>query len=182
MKALVAVLLASTLSLAADGPDKAEKKDDKQVVDSAAQKRVPATAPTPWHAANELAVAEKVSGKQASLAATELLREAAELAQLRRQVAELQTLAQLNGQIANEQQLAADLKRHIEQAKDYARQEKMIGAATEQPSGAPRKVLVINYTTQYADIFVNGYYKLQVPRGKAAGSSLSTSGIPPCSR
>src|SRR5262249_12442816 len=44
------------------------------------------------HSANELAVAEKVSGKKASLTSNQVLKEAQELAKLRRQEAELKAL------------------------------------------------------------------------------------------
>src|SRR6516164_4057028 len=52
------------------------------------------------HAASELAVAEKVSGKKSSLTSTAVLKEAAELAGMKRQVAELKTLQQVSQQIS----------------------------------------------------------------------------------
>jgi hypothetical protein len=61
------------------------------------------------HAANELAVAEKTSGKEAGLTSKAVIKEAAELAKLRRQAAELRVVSHLAQQIANEQDLIANL-------------------------------------------------------------------------
>src|SRR5262249_48606057 len=109
---------------------------DPQVVDSKAQKGKPASAidfrkelqlPYPTlgplgaridtarrqsdpialgNAASELSLAEKVSGKQASLTSNALLRESIQLAKLRRENVELQAMLHLTNQIANEQELA----------------------------------------------------------------------------
>src|SRR5208282_4381596 len=48
------------------------------------------------NAASELGVAEKVSGKHAALTSNALIKEAAEVARLRRKVAELQAVARVN--------------------------------------------------------------------------------------
>src|SRR5205814_1963827 len=65
------------------------------------------------HAANELAVAEKVSGKKAAVTSTDLMKEATQLATVRRQVPELQAMLHLNQQIASEQDLVTQLTQQI---------------------------------------------------------------------
>src|SRR5262249_7298102 len=176
---------------AADSP----KEKDKQVVTSKGGKRTPATSvnfkkafglpfeslgtlgsrieqarrkPDPvalGHAAAELAVAEKVSGKKASLTSTALMAEAAELAKLRRQVAELKAMAAIKVQIADEEANAQFFSNEIAQAEKEAQQERAAVQANERPTDAPRKILLNNYTTQYIDLWVNGSYKMQVPPG-----------------
>src|SRR6201999_758024 len=60
------------------------------------------------HAASELHVAEKVSGKTASLPSQQLIKEAAELATVRKQSKEMQATVQVATQLATaEEQLAA---------------------------------------------------------------------------
>ncbi len=118
------------------------------------------------NAASELSLAEKVSGRQASLTSRDLLRESIQLAKLRREVAEMQAMLHLNNQIANEQGLAADLKRQIDDAKQYTQAEKRQIQMNEEPTG-PRRLVVNNYSTQYIDITVNGRLKMQVPPGES---------------
>lgn len=140
------LVLALASWCAAGAADKPAAKDDKQVVDTKAGKRPSAAtidfrkeyslplpslgtlggrieaarrAPDPvalGHAASELAVAEKVSGKKASLTSVALIKEAAELAKLRREVAELRATSQLAQQIADEETVATDLKQNIADA------------------------------------------------------------------
>src|SRR5262245_55850865 len=62
------------------------------------------------HAAGELKVAEKVSGKKASLTSNALLAEAAELAKLRKEVAELRSVYAIQQQIASEETDKKDRK------------------------------------------------------------------------
>jgi hypothetical protein len=113
----------------ADDPTTGDHASDKQVVSSkAVQERVAASvnfqkelglsypslrtlgaridaarqAPDPVtlaHAASELDVAEKVSGKKASITAPEILAEAAKLASLRKQEAELKAVLQVSKQV-----------------------------------------------------------------------------------
>ncbi len=178
-------------SLAADPPG----KDDKSTLESKAEKRTPATAtdfrkelglPFPSlgtigsrieqarrahdpvslaHTANELSVAEKVSGKKASLTSKQVLKESQELAKLRRQEAELNALIRISQQVENEEQNVVGLKQILaitqKQTKDES--EKLLRG--QEPDGTPRKVLINNYTPQYVDIWVNGYMKMQVPPG-----------------
>lgn len=119
------------------------------------------------HAANELGVAEKVSGKKASVNSSMLLKESAELARLRRQATELQAVQRLADQVATETDLVTDLKKDIASAQEQAKMETDAIRANQEPGEAPRKVLVNNYTTQYVDIWVNGYMKTQVGPGQS---------------
>jgi hypothetical protein len=119
------------------------------------------------HAANELAVAENVSGKKASLTSTAVLKEAAELAKLRKQVAELQAVRNLANQIAKEEALDAELQKEIAVSQQQAKAETDAVRSMQEPTDTPRKVLVNNYTTQYIDIWVNGYLKTTVSPGQS---------------
>src|SRR5262245_48681024 len=106
------VLILESVRSDAQPPKRNPQKDDKQIVDSKAQKRTLAASiqfnkelGLPYkslttlgsridtarrghdpvslaHAASELSVAEKVSGKQASVTSSTLLKESAELAKL----------------------------------------------------------------------------------------------------
>ncbi len=118
------------------------------------------------HAASELAVAEKVSGKQATLTSTKLYKEAVQLARLRRDVAELRAMLAMNYQITNAQGEATLLQQDIDQAKQFAQNEKRQIEMNQEPTG-PRKLIVNNYTTQYIDVTVNGRLKMQVPPGES---------------
>src|SRR5262245_33132216 len=119
---LLSILSITCLALGQPPAKNGQAADDKQVVDSKANHRPPgsgvnfrkelnlpfetlstlrsrigaarrASDPVALaHAANELAVAEQVSGKKASLTSNTLIKEAAELARLRRQAAELQAV------------------------------------------------------------------------------------------
>jgi uncharacterized protein (TIGR03000 family) len=170
-------------------------KDDKQVVTTKAVKRTPAATvefkkafnlpyhslgtlgariddarrrPDPValaHAASELAVAEKVSKKRASLTSQTLLREAAELAKLRRQVAEMKAVFAVKQQIANEQANAAYWSAQTAWAERQAKIDQQAVQENTLPTDAPRKVVLNNYTTQYVDLWVNGYLQAQVPPG-----------------
>jgi hypothetical protein len=193
----LALVLALGLPAGGDEPAKpGTKKDDKQVVDSHARKgkpahsinfskelglpfaslktlggRIDAARRTPdpvslGHLASELHVAEQVSGKKASLTSNAVLKEATELAVMRRKQLELAALLRLNTQIANEQGTLTFLKEQIASAKRQAQQESEAVRRNEEPTG-PRKLLVNNYTTQYAVIHVNGNFKMEVPPGES---------------
>jgi hypothetical protein len=197
VKATALLLVAVASLCPAGEPGKADpSKEDKQVVDTKAAKRPSATsvdfrkelnlpfqslgtlggriesarrASDPvalGHAASELAVAEKVSGKKASLTSTALVKESAQLAKLRRQTAELQATLTIANQVANEEALATELKNEIAQAQKFTKQETAAAQRNEEPTG-PRNLLVNNYTPQYVDVFVNGYYKMQVLPGES---------------
>jgi hypothetical protein len=117
------------------------------------------------HAANELAVAEKVSGKTASLTSAQLIKESAELASLRRQEQELNAVNKVAMQVQAEEKSVALLKESIALAQTQTKAEQDAFKRNEEPTSAPRQVVVNNYTTQYLDIWVNGYYKTQVLPG-----------------
>jgi hypothetical protein len=118
------------------------------------------------NAANELAVAEKVSGKKASLTSSALLQEATELAKLRRQVKELQAMMQLKAQVATEDKSIQDLQTLITQYTQDAKQETEAVQQNQEPTG-PRTVLINNYSAQYVDLWVNGYLKAQIGPGES---------------
>jgi hypothetical protein len=117
------------------------------------------------NAANELAVAEKVSGKKASLTSTALVKEAAELASLRRQAAELKAVLHVSTQITNETNLITNLRQQIALTQAVSKSETDAIRRNQNPTGAPRKLLVNNYTTQYIDVYVNGSLKMTVSPG-----------------
>jgi hypothetical protein len=117
------------------------------------------------HAANELATAEKVSGKKASLTSKQLAKEAAELAGLRKQEAELNAVLHVNEQMMMEQDNITKIKNDIAAAKAQVEADKEAINSKLEPTWKPRKVVVNNYTTEYLDIYVNGNYKTQVQPG-----------------
>jgi hypothetical protein len=118
------------------------------------------------HAASELAVAEKVSGKKASLTSAALIKEAAELAALRRQQAELEAVLKVSQQIAAEKQNIELLNRSIALAKDQAKAATEATRKNEEPTWSPRTVVVNNFTTQHLNIYVNGYLRGTLPPGQ----------------
>jgi hypothetical protein len=119
------------------------------------------------HAANELAVAEKVSGKKANMTSHQVLKQAADLAKLRKQEAELRAVLQVSTQVEEEQAMVASLKQDVKdaQAETQAYQDSMRN--NNEPTKAPRLVVVNNYTAQYVDVSVNGYYRTQIPPGSS---------------
>lgn len=118
------------------------------------------------HAASELSVAEKVSGKTAKLTSTTLIDEAAELAKLRKQLTELKAVLQVTDHIANTEDRISGLRKVIADAQTRADDEAEAYRRNQEPTWKPRKVTVNNYTTQYLDIFVNGSLKVQVTPGQ----------------
>jgi hypothetical protein len=117
------------------------------------------------HAANELAVAEKVSGKTASITSKQLAQEAAQLAAMRRQEKELQAVLQVSQQMAMEEQNIKLTQDALASTRAQIKADKEAVAQNQEPTWKPRQVVVNNYTTQYLDIYVNGYYKVQVAPG-----------------
>jgi hypothetical protein len=121
------------------------------------------------HAANELHVAEQVSGKKASVTSAAVLKEAAELASLRRQAAELQAVDRVAQQVATEQDTVMLLKKDIALAQESTKAYQQALAQNQEPTSAPRTVIVNNYTTQYLTIYISGYYMGElVPGGSQA--------------
>jgi hypothetical protein len=193
---MMTTVLLATLAPLFGADEAKQQENDKQVVDTNATKKAPAKSVdfrkelgVPFnslhtlgaridvarqthdpvslgHAANELAVAEKVGGKKATLTSTTVMQEANELAKLRRQVPELEAMVHLNQQIASQEELIADLKRQIDLSKKIAKDESDSVQRNEEPTG-PRKLLVNNYTPQYVDVWVNGTLKLQLQPGQS---------------
>jgi uncharacterized protein (TIGR03000 family) len=117
------------------------------------------------HTANELAVAEKVSGKQASLTSKMLAKEAAELAGLRRQEQELNAVLQVHQQMMMAEDNIVTIKRDFAMSQAQIKADKEAINQNLEPTWKPRQVVVSNYTTQYLDVYVNGNYKTQVQPG-----------------
>jgi len=117
------------------------------------------------HTASELAVAEKVSGKQAKVTSAVLIQESAQLASLRKQSAELKTVAQVASQVASEQALVTNLHNQIADADASARLDKAAIDKNQEPGWSPRKVVINNHTLQYLTVFVNGFYKTEISPG-----------------
>jgi hypothetical protein len=118
------------------------------------------------NAGSELAVGEKVSGKKASLTSSAVLKEAAELAGMKRQVAELRVVMQYADLFALEQDTIAQLRKDIAMAEAQAKAEAESKRPNQEPTGTPRKLVVNNYTTQTIDIWVNGIHLGQVASGQ----------------
>src|SRR5262249_15722525 len=57
------------------------------------------------------------------------------------------------------------LKKNLALSQAQIKADKEAFEHNEEPTSAPRKVVVGNYTTQYLDIYVNGNYKTQVQPG-----------------
>ncbi len=117
------------------------------------------------HAASELAVAEKVSGKAASLTSKQLIAESAELASVRRQEAELNHVLEVSNQLRAAQSQLDNLKTQIAATQAETKADKDALLAKEEPTSKPRKIIVNNYSTQYIEIQVNGFVKGQVSPG-----------------
>jgi len=119
------------------------------------------------HQASELAVAEKVSKKTATLTSKALLQESAELAASRKQAAELQAVYQVALQNQVEEHNIAILKEQIAMAQQIAKQDKDYLNSKEEPTNKPRQVVVNNYTEQYVDVYINGNYMTQLNPGSS---------------
>jgi len=119
------------------------------------------------HAANELSVAEKVSGKKADLTSAQLLKQAAELAKLRRQVAELKALNQIAEQTAADNELVAEMKSTLRESEIATKKETVILRSNMPLPDSSRAVVVHNNTPQNFDIWVNGYMKTTVDAGQS---------------
>jgi uncharacterized protein (TIGR03000 family) len=119
------------------------------------------------NAASELDAAEKASGKKASLTALALARESAELAKLRRQETELRSLVAVQQQITGTDDTLTVLKNILSEAKAQAAADSASIRANQEPTWKPRTIVVNNYTTQYIDVWCNGFYKVQVAPGMA---------------
>jgi regulator of replication initiation timing len=104
--------------------------------------------------ANELAVAEKVSGKKASLTSEELWKQAEQLAEMRRVPTELKALSLMIPEDTAREKLsklaeAAD-KREMEQARRVK--------AGERQKGITGTLKIVNKTDDVLQIYVNGFH------------------------
>ncbi len=113
------------------------------------------------HAASELNVAESISGKTSSLTSKQLMSESAQLASLRRQNAEMKAVLKASDQVA----LADDQNQLLKKLLAIDNEEKKAIAIGQEPTDAPRKITVNNYSTQYIDVQINGYLRGQVLPG-----------------
>ncbi len=193
--AVLGFLMLATLNGAAEPGKADPAGEDQQVVKSTANAQAPAAAvnfrkdlnlsypslstlgaridaarraPDPValaHTASELNVAEKVSGKAASLTSKQVLTEAAELATLRKQEAELKAVLQVSNQVMFEEDRVASLKKEIALAQAQTKADQEAFKMNQEPTSTARKVVVNNYTSQYLDVWVNGYPKGQVQPG-----------------
>jgi hypothetical protein len=118
------------------------------------------------HAANELAVAERVSGKKATLTSTQVMKEAGQLAALRRQQTEMQAVLQVAQQTEAESDVVASLRKQIADAEADVKANRAAVNRNEEPGFTPRTLVVDNTTAQFVDVFVNGFYKMQVAPGE----------------
>jgi hypothetical protein len=169
--------------------------DDKEVVKSSGTRRQPATAVSfsqqlnlPFeslgtlgarvdaarrahdpvalaNAAHELAVAEKVAGKKATITSPLLIKEAAQLAKMRRKEKELQAVLKVSEEMQSDADDIASLNDTIAIAKQAIASDQQAANASLEPTWSPRTIVVNNYTSQYLDIWVNGNYKVQVAPG-----------------
>jgi hypothetical protein len=119
------------------------------------------------HAASELATAEKVSGKTASVTSSQVAKEAAELAKLRRQEAELQALLHVSNQVMFAEDDIKSMKDQLALAQAQTKADKEAFLRKEEPKSTARQVVANNYTTQYIDVYVNGFFKGQIPPGQS---------------
>jgi hypothetical protein len=117
------------------------------------------------HLANELQVAEKVSGKTASVTSKAVLQEAAELTKVRKQEAEMKALLQVTNQMMFAENDLALQRKDLALAQEQIKADKAAFDSKQEPTSAPRKVIVNNYTTQILDVYVNGYMKATVQPG-----------------
>ncbi len=119
------------------------------------------------NAASELSIAEKASGKKASLLSKELIQESAQLAAMRRQEKELWAVTTTAQQVADTDDTVATLKKILAEAKAQTAADSEAIRMNQEPTWKPRTVVVNNYTTQYIDVWCNGTYKVQVAPGMA---------------
>jgi hypothetical protein len=118
------------------------------------------------HTASELNVAEQVSGKSASLTSKQLIKEAAELAAMRRQVAELKSVLQVTNQVQTEADQLKSLRTQIGLAQEQIKSDQNTFKSGEEPTSTPRKIIVNNYTPQTLDVYANGNFKATVGPGE----------------
>jgi hypothetical protein len=119
------------------------------------------------HAASELSVAEKVSGKKAELTSVQLIKQAAELAKLRGEVAELKAVHQIAEQTAADNELVAEMRSTLRESEIATKKETVFLRSNMPLPDSSRTVVVHNNTPQNFDIWVNGYMKTTVDAGQS---------------
>lgn len=105
------------------------------------------------NAARELAVAEQLSGKKASLSATELRKEAVELARLRGNSAELEAVSLM----VHDEKTQKALKQAVQQAKKREAEQAAALEAGERSRLLVGDLVVENHTHHWAIIYVDGH-------------------------
>ena len=113
------------------------------------------------HTASELHVAEKVSGKKASVTSSQLIKESSELAKLRSQEAELRAVLNVSDQVANDKDVILSLNKEIDPAKERAKmdteavQKNWSRPGSRQGDGEQLHDAILT-------IWVNGRYKTEI--------------------
>src|SRR5262249_48850251 len=105
----------------------------------------------------------QVSGKKASVVSTDVAQEAYELAKIRSKEAELKLMVQMAKEMANDEATIKGLQSQLTTAQQMAKAEtEAVKGGGEVKAPSPR-VLANNTTGQFADIYVNGMYKTDIP-------------------
>jgi uncharacterized protein (TIGR03000 family) len=117
------------------------------------------------NAASELAVAEKVSGKKASLTSNTVLQESQELAKLQRQNAQLEAVIETSKRLAAEERSVAQLEQMAAKAKEQAKLEAEAVRNGGSVPYTPRTIVINNTSTDTLDVYVNGNFKMTVGPG-----------------
>jgi hypothetical protein len=105
------------------------------------------------NAAAELSIAEKVSGKEATIKSSELMKAAAEMARYRNQPDELKAVAML----ITDDSTKEGLKEQAAKAEKLLAERK--GKEEERPRGIENELTVVNHTAYYVSIYVNFNYR-----------------------
>lgn len=108
------------------------------------------------HTAQELAVAERVSGKKAPLTATMVGKESAQLGLLRKEAAELAALTDLTKQIDG----LADSYKAVQEAAAKAAKS---GDLELPPKVISTPVFITNMVDEWVYVYVNGQYNMRLP-------------------
>jgi hypothetical protein len=117
------------------------------------------------HAANELAIAEKVSGKTASITSKQVAQEAVELVAMRRQAKELEAVLHVSQQMAIEAGHIRLMQDALARARAQIKADKEAFQQNREPIWTPRQVVVKNGTMQWLLLYVNGNFEGTVQPG-----------------
>ena len=109
-------------------------------------------------------------------------KESAELANMRRQEAELKALLHVSNQVMFAEGDIKSMKDQLDLAQAQTKADQDAFKRNEEPKSTPRQVVVNNYTTQYLDVYVNGFLKGQIQPGESRSSRSSTAGTRRSSR